>query len=147
MRAGSRGGHPTRGTEGARDRTVARCGARAGTDMLPRMRIALPWVASAALLALSSSPAAAAPPLDATTRDFDQIHVAVRVTPHLESKTVDGETTIRFASIVVSLTTLRLHCEETDVMGVSSESGAPLVFKHEGALLSITLEPALPRGK
>ncbi len=111
------------------------------------LRAALPAAALLFLPVLLALSAEAAPPLDATTRDFDQLHVVVRVSPHIAEGTVDGRTTIRFASLADPLKVLRLHCEETDVLGVRDGDDAPLVFRVEGGILSVTLEKPLPRGQ
>jgi aminopeptidase N len=90
--------------------------------------------------------AAGAPPLDASTRDFDQTHLVIRVTPNIGAGTVDGETTVSFTSLADPLRVLRLHCEETAVLSVKNGSGALLEFATADGVLSITLATPIPRG-
>jgi len=120
------------------------------------MRIPRPLRAAPAallLLAAAAGPAAPAgaadpaPPLDATTRDFDQLHLAVRVTPRIAEGSVDGEATLTFASLADPLRTLRLHSEDTSVLGVRDGAGRALEFRLEGGVLSVSLAEPLPRGK
>ena len=83
--------------------------------------------------------------LDATTRDFDQVHIAVRVTPHIAEGTVDGEATLDFTSLADPLKVLRLHCRETEVLGARDRKGRALGFALAGDVLSVTLVDPLPR--
>jgi len=108
--------------------------------LLPRTLFAL-FVA-----ALATARAHAAPPLDASTRDFDQTHLIVRVTPHLEDGFVDGETTVRFVALVDPLRVLRLHCQETAVLGVKDGAGTPCEFSLADGLLHVTLARPAPKG-
>jgi aminopeptidase N len=117
---------------------------------MPRARLRrTPHLAAAlfalAVLALAAPRASAAEPLDATTRDFDQLHLIVRVTPHVEEGTVDSETTIRFASMASSLKVLRLHCQETSVISAKDGEGTPLEFSLADNILSITLAKSVVR--
>jgi aminopeptidase N len=111
------------------------------------MRPALAVACVPLLLLATARVVRAAPPLDATTRDYDQVHLAIHVTPHMAEKSVDAETTVRFVSMADPLKDLRLHCEETDVLWARSASGAPLTFRVDGGVLTVALEPALPRGQ
>src|SRR5262245_49621924 len=108
-----------------------------------RTRRARPLVVAALfalLVSLLAAPRAfAADPLGPTNRDYDQIHVIVRVTPRIDASAVDGETTVRFASMVDSLKVLRLHCQETAVMSVKDGEGTPLEFSLAENVLSVTL--------
>jgi aminopeptidase N len=94
------------------------------------------------LLLLAADPA----PLDASTRDFDQVHLSVRVTPRIAEGIVDGETTLDFLSLADPLKVLRLHCEETAVHSVRDGAGAPLEHSLAGGVLSIPLAAPLARG-
>lgn len=99
----------------------------------------------AALIALASRADAAATPLDSTTRDYDQKHVIVRVTPHIEKGSIDGETTIRFAPLKDGFTVLRLHCQEITVTTVLDGTGTALPFQNADSILSVTFPAALPK--
>ena len=113
---------------------------------MPRPRPTV-LAALAALFVLVPSPACAAPPaLGPTTRDYDQTHLIVRVTPRIAEGVVDGETTVRFASLSDALSTLRLHCEETAVLSCADADGTALEWKLDGGVLSVSLEKPLPRG-
>ena len=102
-------------------------------------------VALGSLGALGARTEAGGLPLDATTRDYDQIHLVVRVTPHIEEGTIDGETTIRFASLVDSLKVLRLHATDLTVLGARDGAGTALATTQADGILSIAL--ASPVGK
>src|SRR5688572_30749439 len=95
-----------------------------------------------ALLLLAADPA----PLDASTRDYDQVHLVVRVSPRIAEGVVDGETTVSFASLADPLKVLRLHCQETAVTSVKDGAGAALEHSLDGGILSIALAAPLPRG-
>ena len=95
-------------------------------------------------LALGASRADATP-LDSTTRDFDQKHVIVRVTPHIEKGSIDGETTIRFAPLHDGFTVLRLHCQEITVTTALDAAGTALPFRIDDSILSITLPAPLAK--
>jgi aminopeptidase N len=107
------------------------------------------FATAAALLGLAAvvSAAGAAPlPLDASTRDFDQTHLVLKVTPDVAAGRVDVETTIRFLPLVEGLSTLRLHSVETDVLSATDGAGAPLVWKAADGVLSVSLGKALKKG-
>jgi aminopeptidase N len=97
-------------------------------------------------LVFFASPAAAGTPLDATTRDYDQTHLIVRVEPFIEESRVEGETTVRFESLVDPLRVLRLHCQETAVLHVKDREGEPQEFALADNVLAITLGKPVPRG-
>jgi aminopeptidase N len=113
------------------------------------MRHAFVAASLAALLALSpgvargdeTKPAGPPPPppLDATTRDFHQIHLDLHVAPDLKNATVDGSVELRFAPLVDDFRVLRLHCEETQVKSVVGEDGKPLANQLKDKVLYITL--------
>jgi aminopeptidase N len=121
--------------------------------MIPRPPLS---IIAALLLAASCpaqqapAPAAAAPPapppLDATTRDFDQTHVVLRVAPRISEGTVDGEATLSFTSLADPLRTLRLHCLDTQVLSAKDGSGTAAEFSLEGGVLSLRLPQPLARG-
>jgi aminopeptidase N len=114
---------------------------------MPSIRRSL--LAAAALLAAGflPAPARAGTPLDATTRDFDQTHLVVRVVPHVAEGTVDGRTTVRFTSLADPLKVLRLHCVETTVLSCADGRGTPLEFALGDGVLSVTLAQPLPRSQ
>src|SRR5687767_13189539 len=97
----------------------------------------------AAPVAPATPPAAPAPPpLDASTRDFDQIHLDLEVTPDLAARTVDGKATLDVEAMVPNLTTLRLHCVDTEVKAVTCPKGTPLAHEVKDGVLSIRLAEA-----
>jgi len=89
---------------------------------------------------------AAPPPLGPTTRDFDQLHLDVYVTPHIAQGTIDGKATLRFASLADGLTVLRLHCQDTKVKRVVDASGRKLTYHLAKDILSIDLAGPLAVG-
>lgn len=95
---------------------------------------------------LATARAHAEPALDATTRDFDQTHLVIRVTPHIDDAYVDGETTVRFVALVDPLRVLRLHCQETAVLGVKDGAGTPCEFRLADNVLHVTLARPTPKG-
>ncbi len=112
-----------------------------------RIRPALVLALASLLLALASQRALAAPPLGPENRDYDQTHLVVRVTPDIAAGKVDCETTVRFASKVERLSTLRLHSLETDVLWVKDGAGNALVWKAADGVLSIELATPLAKGE
>src|SRR5262245_16401618 len=66
----------------------------------------------------TAPPAPPPPPLDASTRDFDQVHLDLTVTPDLEKGTVTGKAGLKFSATVDGLATLRLHSQDTEVTSV-----------------------------
>ncbi len=110
---------------------------------------AFPLALAAALALLPASRALGGdppPPLDATTRDYHQTHLAIRVTPRLAEGAVDGETPVSFTSLADPLRTLRLHCEDTQVLSAKDGKGDPLKFELAAGVLSLALPEPLPRG-
>ena len=100
-----------------------------------------------ALVAAALAPTRAhAAPLGPTTRDYDQVHLVVRVVPHVEEGTVDGETTVRFVALVDPLRVLRLHCQQTSVLAVRDGEGTPCEFALADDVLAITLAKPTPKG-
>jgi len=110
-----------------------------------RRSILAPLLLLAGLGTFAPKGALAAPPLDATTRDFDQRHVIVRVTPHIEKGSIDGETTIRFAPLHDGFTVLRLHCQDIAVVAAFDATDAAIPFKVEDSILSVTLPAPLAK--
>ena len=102
---------------------------------------------SAALVSLGSARAedAAPLPLDPTTRDFDQIHLDITVTPDLEQGTVKGSVAHRFAALRAGLAQLRLHCEDTRITSVKDAQGVDLKHAVAGGILTIELAAPLAR--
>jgi aminopeptidase N len=88
----------------------------------------------------------APPPLDATTRDYHQIHMDIRVRPDLAARAVEGSVTHRFVSIVPGLQVLRFHCQETEVRRVLSADGAVLPHEVKDGVLSIRLPAPMADG-
>ncbi len=111
-------------------------------------------VALAALLALLLAPAAAGHgddagdpgPLDAATRDFDQLHLDIRVTPDLDAGTIEGRVRIAFESLVEGLSTLRLHAADLQVLAAVDDTARALAFEQKDGILRISLGRTLSRG-
>lgn len=98
--------------------------------------------------AAGAAPAAPAPlPLDASTRDFDQVHMDLTVKPDLQQGTVDGVVVHDFESLVDGLATLRLHCVDTEVTAVTSAQGGTLAHELKDGILRVTLAEALKAGQ
>lgn len=85
--------------------------------------------------------------LDAGTRDFDQLHLDLHVTPDLERGTVEGRATLSFEALVDGLRRLRLHSEDTRVLAVVGEEGEALAFTQAKGVLTIDLTGSLGRGQ
>ncbi len=102
-----------------------------------------------ALLALPPV-AGAAPeadgPLDATTRDFDQIHLDIYVIPDIAAGTVKGKARLRFASLADGLKVLRLHCKDSVITAVGDASGKALKHTLKKDVLAIDLPGPLAVG-
>ncbi len=119
------------------------------THTIPRTA---PWAALllglflAPLLARSAMADGPPVPLDPATRDFDQLHLDLHVTPHIAKGTIDGKATLRFASLADGLTVLRLHCQDTEVHGVVDASGRKLTWHLTKNILSIDLPGPLAVG-
>ncbi len=105
---------------------------------------------AALLLALLATQAIAKeappPPLDASTRDFDQLHLDIRVEPDLTAGTIDGRVTIEFEARVEGLQKLRLHCEDTRVLAVVDAEARALPFTHDQGILGIDLAEPVALG-
>ncbi len=106
----------------------------------------LPALAAVLLLALPAAVLARERPLDASTRDFDQLHLDIHVTPNIAGGTVKGRVKLRFASLADGLTVLRLHCQDTKVRGVLGASGRVLEHRLKANILSIDLPGPLAEG-
>lgn len=98
------------------------------------------------LLALPAFAQAAERPLDAATRDFDQLHLDIHVTPDIAKGTVRGRVKLRFASLADGLSVLRLHCQDTQVRGVRDAGGRALEHRLARNILSIDLPGPLAGG-
>jgi len=85
-------------------------------------------------------------PLDATTRDFDQIHLRLQVEPKIRERLVLGTVDLTFAALVSDFRRLRLHCEDTTVLSVKDSKGRSLAFGVAKGILGIDLAQALPKG-
>ncbi len=108
-----------------------------------------PALAAALLLALATATPAAPGqdrPLDAATRDFDQLHLDIHVTPDIAAGTVLGRVTLRFASLADGLSVLRLHCQDTQVKGVRDAGGRALKHRLARDILWIDLPGPLAEG-
>jgi len=100
----------------------------------------------ALLLTFAAAARAADAPLDATTRDFDQIHLKLEVEPKIREATVEGVATLTFAALVKDFRRLRLHCEDTKVLAVTDSRGRPLGFSIEAGILGVDLADPLAKG-
>jgi len=96
--------------------------------------------------AAAADPPAADRPLDATTRDFDQLHLDIEVAPDIAAGTVAGRVRLQFASLADGLTTLRLHCQDTEVKAVRDAAGATLKHTLAKDILSVELAGPLAEG-
>ena len=107
-----------------------------------------PKIASCVLLVLLFSYAvqAAGAPLDASTRDFDQLHLTVRVEPDLPAGTVEGTVTVSFRALADDLRTIRLHCLDTKVFSVTDGADRSLAFRLAEGVLAIDLFAPLKAG-
>ena len=86
------------------------------------------------------------PPLDATTRDFDQTHLDIAVQPDLEKGTVEGHVRIRFAALRNGFDMLRLHAKDMVIQSITCPEGRPLAFTLQQGVLAIRLAQALNKG-
>ena len=100
------------------------------------------WAAPHAPVTAAPAPA----PLDATTRDFHQLHLDIYIRPNITAGTLKGRVRVRFESLVDDLQTLRLHCEDTLVASVRDPGGKDLPFRLDAGILSIELAGAVARG-
>jgi aminopeptidase N len=85
-------------------------------------------------------------PLDASTRDYDQVHLDLTVKPDLAKGTVAGTAVHDLESLVDGLTIVRLHCVDTVVEAVTCPRGNPLKHELKDGILSITLAEPLKAG-
>jgi aminopeptidase N len=121
----------------------------------------MPRVLGAVLLALlvlapvawgHEPPAGGAPaapatlPLDATTRDYDQVHLDLTVKPDLEKGTVEGTAVHDVEALVDGLAALRMHCVDTEVRSVTCPQGNPLAHEVKDGILSVKLAAPLAAG-
>jgi aminopeptidase N len=109
------------------------------------MARSFPLFACSFVLMLCGGTADAAP-LDATTRDFDQLHLDLRVVPDLATGTVEGEVRLRLASVADPLRQVRLHSMDTVVLSVREADAEALPWRLEGDVLTVDLAEPLPRG-
>lgn len=98
---------------------------------------------TAILLTVFLSPALA---LDHTDRDFDQVHLVLRIRPDIRAGTVTGTAEIQFLALSDNFRILRLHSRETTVLSVVDGAGLPLAFELKDDVLRITLQSPLKRG-
>jgi aminopeptidase N len=103
-------------------------------------------VAALALLACLSPARAAEPPLDASTRDFDQVHLTLRVEPRISEGVIEGEATLRFLSMADAFRLLRLHSAESTVLEVRDGSGRILQHETVDDILRVHLAEPVARG-
>ena len=86
-------------------------------------------------------------PLDAAARDFDQLHLDVRITPDLETGRIEGRVRIAFESLVDGLTKLRLHAVDLRVLAAVDADARALPFEQQDGLVTVELPRALGRGE
>jgi len=89
---------------------------------------------------------AADAPLDATTRDFDQVHLRLEVEPKIREGTVEGTAALTFVALTDDFRRLRLHSEDTTVLVVTDRKGRKLGFSTEKGILGIDLAGPLATG-
>jgi aminopeptidase N len=80
------------------------------------------------------------------TQDIDVEHYRIALTLEPQARAFEGETLVRFKSLKSSLREVRLDAETFTVLRVADKSGAPLTFRHDKGVLSITLKRPLPKG-
>ncbi|MGE0193667.1 MAG: M1 family aminopeptidase [Planctomycetota bacterium] len=85
----------------------------------------------------------APPPLDASTRDIDQLDLAIRVHPDLEAGTVAGEVDVSFAALRDGVRQLRLHALDMEIASVEDVEANALPFQLTDGVLSIELPEPL----
>ena len=86
-------------------------------------------------------------PLDARTRDFEQIHLDIAVRPHLEKGTIEGEVKVTFSSLVPSLEVLRLHAKDMKIESAVDKEGRALKATLAHGELHLALVQPLPRNE
>jgi aminopeptidase N len=84
--------------------------------------------------------------LDATTRDYHQLHLDIHVRPDIPAGTITGRVRVRFESLVDGLAHLRLHCVDTLVASVRDATGRDLPFQLVDGILDITLRGPVALG-
>jgi aminopeptidase N len=85
--------------------------------------------------------------LDASSRDFDQRHLDVHVVPDLAKGTVDGRVRITFSPHEDDFRVLRLHCQDTEVLGARDQDGRALATELKDDVLSIRLAEPVARAR
>ncbi len=79
----------------------------------------------------------------APDRNADILHIIIDVTPNFTSRTIAGETTIKFAPIAKLLTELRLNAVDLNVTAVTSSAKMAGHTVTADAIV-ITFDPAIP---
>lgn len=102
-----------------------------------------PLLAAAVALALAvpahAQDDAAPPPLDAETRDFDQLHLDLDLSVDLADGSIRGTAVHRMRSMADELAVVRLHLEDMEVTAVRTETGAATA-EQRGDQLHVTLD-------
>lgn len=91
------------------------------------------------LFTLSGLASASSLKLDHTTRDYDQIHITLRLSFDFEKKQVKGKSEFTFTPLKNNFSLLRLHSKTTDIRSVTLGK-KKLTFSSDGEILSITLD-------
>ncbi len=74
--------------------------------------------------------------LDDKTRNYDQLHIKLEITPDFEAQTISGIEQFTFTPLIKMFDTLVLHCKSTEVKRVKYKN-TPLEFSQNGELLFI----------
>ena len=98
--------------------------------------------------ASDAAPAAAPPPppLDATTREVDQLDLAIRVQPDLAAGTVTGEVDVSFSALHDGVHQLRLHPLDMEVASAKDMEGEALPYSLAEGVLTVDLREPLAAG-
>ena len=81
----------------------------------------------------------AKPPLDATTRDYDQIDLALDIDLDMDRGTLTGTATHKVAALRDDLRVVRMHCEDMKVQSATAD-GAACKVTQDDKILSIELD-------
>jgi aminopeptidase N len=94
------------------------------------------------LLGAASTSSLAAEPseLGPESRDFDQVHLELRLTLDVNGGTLAGEARHRMTSLADGLRTVRLHLEDLDVSSATTGEGDACAVTHEKGILSLELD-------
>lgn len=87
------------------------------------------------------------PPLDATTRDFDQLHLALDVELDMESGRIEGAAVHRLRSLTDGLQVVRMHLEDMEVSSVSCDGATLEVSQQKDGVIAFALDRPRKQGE